>query len=432
MSTTISSNWRSTKIKFISKVISGGTPQSANPNYWDGPVPWLTPIDLGKKGSASIGSSGRTITHDGVSEAGLDILPLGSVIISTRAPIGSVGLITCEATTNQGCKAIVPNQGKLDSKFAYYFALDAAEELRSLGVGTTFVELATYSLKNLKLELPPYALQHRFVTYLDEQTAKIDRLMNMRRRQMALLKEQRAALIQQAVTRGLNPNAPMKDSGLPWIGNVPAHWEVKEIRRLVPQSRRVMYGIVLPGPNVDEGVPIVKAGNCEPGRLSIECMHRTTFEIEAEYARSRLRAGDIVYAIRGSFGEAEIVPPELEGANLTQDAARIAPKIGIHNRWLWYAVRSQAFFAQMDSVAVGATIRGVNIRDLKRGKLAVPPISEQKQIAKFIDSESAKFDAIHAAYIHQLKLLTEYRAALIHECVTGQRRIGADLIPELP
>jgi type I restriction enzyme S subunit len=205
---------------------------------------------------------------------------------------------------------------------------------------------------------------------------------------------------------------------------------VKEIRHLVSQNRPVMYGIVLPGPNVDEGVPIVKAGNCEPGRLSIECMHRTTFEIEAGYVRSRLRAGDIVYAIRGSFGEAEIVPPELEGANLTQDAARIAPKPDINNRWLWYAVRSQAFFAQMDSVAVGATIRGVNIRDLKRGKLAVPPISEQKQIADFIDSESTRFDAIHAAYARQLTLLAEYRAALIHECVTGQRRVGEDLTLE--
>lgn len=221
--------------------------------------------------------------------------------------------------------------------------------------------------------------QRRIAAYLDEQTEKIDRLMDMRRRQMALLKEQRSALIQQAVTRGLNPNVPMKDSGLPWLGEIPEHWEVKEIRYLVPQNRQVMYGIVLPGPNVDDGVPIVKAGNCEPGRLSIDSMHRTTF----------------------------------------------APRSGIHNYWLWHAVRSQSFFLQMDSVAVGATIRGVNIRDLKRGKLAVPPPLEQKQIADFIASENTKFDNLHATYDRQLTLLTEYRAALIHECVTGQR-----LVPE--
>lgn len=285
--------------------------------------------------------------------------------------------------------------------------------------------LAVDTIQNLTVPVPPLDEQRCIAAYLDEQTEKIDRLMHMRRRQMALLKEQRSALIQQAVTRGLNPNVPMKDSGLPWLGAIPEHWEVKELRYLVPQDRQIMYGIVLPGPNVDDGVPIVKAGNCEPGRLSIDSMHRTTFEIESGYVRSRLRAGDIVYAIRGSFGEAEIVPPELEGANLTQDAARIAPKLDIHNYWLWHAVRSQSFFLQMDSVAVGATIRGVNIRDLKRGKLAVPPPLEQKQIADFIASENIKFDALHATYDRQLTLLTEYRAALIHECVTGQR-----LIPE--
>jgi type I restriction enzyme S subunit len=323
-------------------------------------------------------------------------------------------------------------QRKVLPEYLAYFlqSADYWSFINGNALQATIQNVSAEIYKEVPVTHPSVEGQAVVVAYLNQGTEKIDRLILMRRRQMALLKEQRAALIQQAVTRGLNPNAPIKDSGLPWLGEVPAHWEVKEIRYLVPQNRQVMYGIVLPGPNVDEGVPIVKAGNCEPGRLSVECMHRTTFEIEAGYVRSRLKAGDIVYAIRGSFGEAEIVPPELEGANLTQDAARIAPKPGINNRWLWYAVRSQAFFAQMDSVAVGATIRGVNIRDLKRGKLAVPPISEQKQIADFIDSESTRFDAIHAAYARQLTLLAEYRAALIHECVTGQRRVGEDLTLE--
>lgn len=123
-----SSNWLTTKIKFISTVISGGTPQSTNPDYWDGSVPWLTPVDLGKKGSEKISSSDRKITDAGVAAAGLSILPVGSIVISTRAPIGSMGLIACEATTNQGCKAIVPDSRKIESKFAYYFTLNNAEK----------------------------------------------------------------------------------------------------------------------------------------------------------------------------------------------------------------------------------------------------------------------------------------------------------------
>ena len=199
MNTSNSLNWLSTKIKFVSKVISGGTPESSNLDYWDGPVPWLTPVDLGKEGCENINSSGRTITYNGVVTSGLSILPVGSIILSTRAPIGSVGLLACEATTNQGCKAIVPDVRKLYSKFAYYFSIDAAEKFQSLGLGTTFVELSTYALKNFVLNLPKIQEQRRIAAYLDQQTAKIDRLMDLRRRQIALLKEQRAALIQQVV-----------------------------------------------------------------------------------------------------------------------------------------------------------------------------------------------------------------------------------------
>jgi type I restriction enzyme, S subunit len=306
------------------------------------------------------------------------------------------------------------------------------EQLKAGGKGTIMSGLNSSIIKDVWIGLPRKKTQTEIVHRATEVTGKVDRLVALRRRQMELLRQQRTALIQQAVTRGLNPRAPLKDSGLPWLGQIPKHWEMKEIRHLVPRDRQVMYGIVLPGPNVDEGVPIVKAGNCEPGRLSIESMHRTTVEIEAGHVRSRLQAGDIVFAIRGSFGQAEIVPPELEGANLTQDAARIATKAGIHNRWLWYSVRSQVFFAQMDSVAVGATIRGVNIRDLKRAKLVVPPLSEQKTIAAFLDEEGDKTDRLLAAYTRQLELLTEYRAALIHECVTGQRAVPHEIQTETP
>ena len=99
------------------------------------------------------------------------------------------------------------------------------EQIVSGGKGTIMSGLNSSIIKDVWVGLPELGIQKRITAYLDEQTAKIDRLMDMRRRQMALLKEQRAALIQQAVTRGLNPNAPMKDSGLPWLGEIPAHWD---------------------------------------------------------------------------------------------------------------------------------------------------------------------------------------------------------------
>lgn len=112
--------------------------------------------------------------------------------------------------------------------------------------------------------------------------------------------------------------------------------------------------------------------------------------------RSRLKTGDLVYAIRGSVGDVAMVPNELEGANLTQDAARVAYTGSTHGVWLLHMLRSSAMFAQVEAGALGATIRGINIRDLKRALIPLPPPREQVGIAAFLDRETAKIDALMA------------------------------------
>jgi len=218
--------------------------------------------------------------------------------------------------------------------------------------------------------------------------------------------------------RRFKPYRAYKDSSVEWLGEIPAHWEVKRLWHLTPSDRRIMYGIVLPGPNVDVGVPIVKGGDVSPERLHLDCLNRTTRKIESGYARSRLRGGDLVYAIRGSIGEVAIVPDEIEGANLTQDAARVAYTTATHGRWLLHALKSTAVFAQLEAGALGATIRGINIRDLKRASIAVPPHAEQRAIAAFLDRETARIDMLVAKKERLIELLQEKRTALITRAVT--------------
>jgi len=267
---------------------------------------------------------------------------------------------------------------------------------------------------------PSLAEQRAIAAFLDRETVKIDGLVARKERLIGLLAEKRTALITRAVTRGLDPNVPMKDSGVEWLGEIPAHWEVKRLWHLTPSDRRIMYGIVLPGPNVQDGVPIVKGGDVAATRLKPEALSKTTFEIDARYVRSRLRGGDLVYAIRGSIGEVEMVPKELEGANLTQDAARIAYTARTEGRWLLNALRSSVIFAQLEAGALGATIKGINIRDLKRTLVSVPPIEEQTQIATFLGRETARIDALIAKIREAIDHLREFRTALISAAVTGK------------
>ncbi len=253
-------------------------------------------------------------------------------------------------------------------------------------------------VKNYPVTPPPLDDQRRIAGYLDAETARIDKLITEQERLTCLLDEHVSAAIDNSVWRNSRQTILLRD--------------------LTPSDRKIMYGIVLPGPNVPEGVLLVKGGDVKVDRLDPDRLNRTTAEIEAPYRRARLRSGDIVYAIRGSIGDAELVPESLEGANITQDVARVSPKPGVDPRWLAYALKSKTFFGQMEAEARGATIRGINIWSLKRGR--VPAIDEPQmaRVADEIDARLAHVRAVRGELKRQIALLRERRQALITHAVT--------------
>jgi type I restriction enzyme, S subunit len=228
-----------------------------------------------------------------------------------------------------------------------------------------------------------------------------------------------------------------KPSGVEWLGEVPEHWAIKPLMALTEQRRPIMYGIVLPGPDMEDGPLIVKGGDVKPGRLTPDMLCRTTYEIEAAYVRSRLKVNDVVFSIRGTVGEAELVPIEIEGANLTQDAARIASDVSIYPRWLLYAVKAKAVVDSLLALSLGAAVRGVNIRDLKRVKVPCPDQPEQRAIAHFLDRTIAKIDTLVAKKRTLIERLKEKRTALISRTITrslppdAARAAGLDPYPKL-
>jgi type I restriction enzyme S subunit len=200
--------------------------------------------------------------------------------------------------------------------------------------------------------------------------------------------------------------------------------------RLTQVDRPIMYGIVLPGPDVGEGIPILKGGNVRPSRLNLHSMARTTPEIEAPYARARLREGDLVYSIRGSIGDCEIVPPELAGSNITQDVARVAPRDGINPEWLRFALLSDPVREALASGSLGAAVRGINIFDLKRARIPVPPPEERAAIADYVRATLSGIESLSAEAEHAVALLKERRAALISAAVTGKIDVRGLVAPE--
>ncbi|WP_318476354.1 restriction endonuclease subunit S [Photobacterium leiognathi] len=341
-----------------------------------------------------------------------------TVIIGRVGSAGAITLIERESGVSDNA-LIIKNNYVNCPKFDYY--LLKSQNLEELVSKNAQPLITATNIRDLSVYLPNCVEEReKIAAFLDHETAKIDTLIEKQQQLIELLKEKRQAVISHAVTKGLNPDAPMKDSGVEWLGEVPDHWDVKYLMHLVEPERRIMYGIVLPGPNVDYGVPIVKGGDVKPGRLTLSSLCKTTFEIESKYERSRLKEGDIVYSIRGTIGDVEIVPKEIEGANLTQDAARIAPANGVDNLWLKYALESTQVFSQLEIGSAGAAVKGINICDLKKAYIPIPPESEMLEISTYLSGELNKLNKLTLSTERQTFLLKERRTALISAAVTGK------------
>ena len=150
----IPEHWDKVALKHKTKIYNGSTPSSSEPNYWNGDILWVSPTDLSSLPGRFINRTARMITDEGYKSCGTSLVPKNSIILSTRAPIGSIGIANTTLCTNQGCKSLVADI-TLNYIYLYYILLDANEELNALGNGSTFLELATISLANLFIPLPP-------------------------------------------------------------------------------------------------------------------------------------------------------------------------------------------------------------------------------------------------------------------------------------
>ena len=190
-------HWNVKKLKNIAVIFNGATPSSNNQDYWDGNIVWITPKDINN--IKFITSSERKITQKGYENCGSSLVSLGTIVITTRAPIGKVAITDVELCTNQGCKSLVLNE-KINNIFLYYYLTVSTEYLNSLGSGTTFMELSGTALGIIKVPFPTIQEQQQIADYLDTQTAKIDQAIALKTAHIEKLKEYRNVLINDVVT----------------------------------------------------------------------------------------------------------------------------------------------------------------------------------------------------------------------------------------
>ena len=296
------------------------------------------------------------------------------------------------------------------------------EQVMLLVTGTAQYNVSSDQVQSCLVAFPPLDEQTQIAMFLDQETSKIDLLVGEQRRLIELLKEKRQAVISHAVTKGLNPNAPLKTSGIEWLGDVPEHWKVMRLKRITQYSRGITYGIVQPGESDPTGRFMIRGKDYSGGWCEADDIFRVSDAIEIPYARSRMRENDLIMTIVGAgVGNVAIIPGWLEGSNITQTSARIAiDPLVASPAYVCFALKGIIGQRNLERNVYGSAQPRLNIEHVDSYLMTIPPLAEQLAIVAILDTQLEKLDALTAEAERGIELLQERRTALISAAVTGK------------
>ena len=417
--------WEVKKLKYFAEIFGGTTPESGNDEFWDGEIFWVTPEDLGKLNGIFIQDTKRKITQKGFDSCKLKVAPSNSLIISGRAPIGHLGILKMPASTNQGCKAMVFNESSI-CLYYYFLLLLSKEDLNSLGKGTTFLELSTQNLKDYQVPFPPLSEQTAIAAYLDRKTAQIDQSIAEKERLIELFREERQAIINHAVTKGIRTGAKMKPSGVEWIGDVPEGWEVKKLKHIAAIFGRIGFRGYTVNDIVEEGQGVItlSPGNIKNDVLTLESAAYLSFEKYYESPEIMIFPEDIVLVKTGStIGKTAIIPESVPEMTLNPQLV-VLKDLKVLPKFLYYQTTCPFFKNMFEVEQTGGTTPTISQEKINSFPVVIPPeIEEQKEVVNFIDQKTAQIDTAISGIRQEIALLQEYRQALIFEAVTGKIKV---------
>ena len=323
-----------------------------------------------------------------------------------------------------GFAVVRPRKGVFDAAFGKYALRESAflAEVEMRSVGVSYPAINASDLGDIPVHLPPAQSQRAIADYLDRETARLDALVAAKERVLALLNEKRLALITRAVTRGLDSRAPLHDSGISWLGEIPAHWRLagftKYLRSLIDYRGKT------PEKSID-GVFLVTARNIRAGYIDYAASEEYVDAADYEEAmrRGKPKLGDLLITTEAPLGQAALV--DREDIALAQRVIKLdyEPRV-LLNAFVLQWILAAPFQYQLSSLATGSTALGIKGERLHMLRTAIPPVSEQQAIVAHIAAETSKLEKLRLATERTVGLLKERRASLIAAGVTGQLNVA--------
>lgn len=405
--------WEIKQVRRVSPILRGASPRPIDdPIYFDdnGLFAWVRIAD--------VTSSEMFLekTTQQLSELGASLsvkLEPDSLFLSIAGSVGKPCITKIKCCIHDGF-VYFPNMN-INNKFLFYI-FKSGEPYKGLGKMGTQLNLNTDTVGSIKIPVPPLPEQQSIAAFLDQQCALIDSLIEKKQRMLDLLDEKRRAVITQAVTRGLDPTVPMKDSGVEWLGMVPEGWEVKRLKYIVtcndetlPETTDEDYSF--------QYVDISSVSLIE----GIQCMESMTFGKAPSRARRIARKGDcIVSTVRTYLKAIAPIMFDIENLIVSTGFAVIRPSDEMAPDFVKYYVQSTGFIDDVCAKSVGVSYPAINPSTLVCIYCAFPPLPEQQAIADYLESQCPAMDSQRKNLEKSIELLREYRASLITHAVTGK------------
>lgn len=412
MSSELPESWVKCKIGDVAKVVGGGTPPSKDPTNFttQGGIPWITPADLSGYKDSYISKGARNLSDKGYLSCSAVKMPAGSVLFSSRAPVGYVAITSTEVTTNQGFRSFVLPES-IDSRFVYYYLRHIKPIAEMMATGTTFKELSGSTAAKLPFVLAPVNEQKRIADKLDAILAQVDACRERLDRVQQILKSFRQAVLVVAISGALTDE---------WRGNqVLKSWENVSLDKI---CLSITDGDHQAPPQVENGIPFITIAAMNDGKLNLQKATRYVPPSYYEKLKENRKpeVGDILFSVTGSIAIPALV--DTEGsftfqrhiAVLKPDLTRVASK------YLLYSLSTENIKEQALAVATGTAQLTIPLNGLRSFKVDLPPKKEQEEIVRFIEILFAFADRLEARYIVARVQVENMTPALLAKAFRGE------------
>jgi type I restriction enzyme S subunit len=416
-------HWETVPLKYLCNFSGGGTPSKDNLDYWtDGDIPWVSPKDMK---TSRISLTIDRITEKAIRASSTNLINEGALLIVVRSGILQhsipVAINDVPVTLNQDMKAFQFNR-RLNSQYAMnVIAGNQKSLLLEWGKqGATVESIEHEYLANTVFPIPSLNEQQKIAQFLDHETAKIDTLIEKQQRLIELLKEKRQAVISHAVTKGLNPNAPMKDSGVEWLGEVPEGWEVVPLKYLcnfsgggTPSKDNLDYW-------TDGDIPWVSPKDMKSFWLS-DTQDKVTERAIKESSTNFVEIGALLMVVRSGILQRTIpIAINTVRVTLNQDMKALRFNERINVEYVANFILGCQDSLLLEWSKEGATVESIEHEYLSNGLIPVPNVKEQTEIVEYLNKRMSVFQNLEKRALNGIELLQERRTALISAAVTGK------------